>query len=90
MQDEKMFHIGIWMAAIVIVLTAMLQVCYRVQDRARAKIKREIVVTQQKSAIAAANFAAFVRPEILRNAVTTIYPKAASIGFNKTVSVDEL
>lgn len=89
-EDEKMFHWGLALAMGVLMLTAVLQVCYRVQDKTRARIKKEIVQTQQKTAVAAANFASYVRPEILRNLVVSLYPKSEVISFNKSVAIDEL
>lgn len=88
--SEKMFHWGLGLAMGVLMLTAVLQVCYRVQDKTRARVRGEIVRTQQEIAVAASNFASFVRPEILRNVVTSIYPKTQVISFNKSVAVDEL
>lgn len=89
-EDEKMFNWGIGLAMAVLMLTAVLQVCYRVQDKTRARVRADIVRTQQETAVAAANFASFVRPEILRNLVTSIYPKTEVIGFNKSISIDDL
>ena len=74
----------------VLMLTAGLQVCYRVQNKTRARVRADIVRTQQDTAALSANFASYVRPEILRNLVTSIYPKAEVIGFRKSVSIDEL
>ncbi len=89
-EDERMFQWGIGLAMAVLMLTAGLQVCYRVQDKTRARTRAEIVKTQQETAIAASNFAAYVRPEILRNAVTGLYPNAEVISFKKSISIDEL
>jgi len=89
-EDEKMFQIGVWSLGVVILLTIVLQVCYRTQNRARDRVRAEIVRLQQETAIAQANFASYVRPEILRNLVTSIAPKAEVIGFNKTVAIDDL
>ncbi len=89
-EDEKMFHIGIVMIMAVLMLTGGLQVSYRIQNKARNSVRHEIIKTQQETAVAAANFAAYVRPEILRNLVTGLNPQAQVIGFNKTISVDEL
>ena len=89
-EDEKMFHIGSWAAAGVVVLIAVLQVCYRTQNRARDRVRAEIVRTQQEYAVAAANFASYVRPEILRNLVTSINPKSEVISFHKSVAIEEL
>ncbi len=89
-EDEKMFHIGLWSLGAVVLLTIALQVCYRTQDRARNRVRADIVRTQQEIAVAQANFASFVRPEVLRNLVGSIAPKNEIIGFHKSVSVDEL
>lgn len=89
-EDEKMFHIGMWAFCGVLALTIVLQVCYRTQNKARDRVRREIVATQQHSAELEANFASYVRPEILRNVVTSIYPKSEVISFHKSVGIDEL
>lgn len=88
--DEKMFHIGVWTVGAVILLTIGLQVCYRTQNRARDRVRREIVRTQQDIARAQANFASYVRPEILRNMVVTITPKSEPISFNKTIAIGDI
>jgi hypothetical protein len=89
-EDERMFHWGLGLAMAVLMLTASLQVCYRVQDKTRARVRKEIVKTQQETAMAAANFASYVRPEILRNVVISVYPKAEVISFHKSILIDEL
>ncbi|MBD5391870.1 hypothetical protein HDR66_03635 [bacterium] len=89
-EDEKMFHIGLWMLGAVLLLTIALQVCYRTQNRARDRVRREIVETQQKTAELKANFSSFVRPEILRNLVVSIYPKAEVVGFHKYIAINDL
>ena len=89
-EDEKMFHIGLWSVSAVIMLTVGLQVCYRTQNKARDNVRREIVNTQQEIAVAEANFASYVRPEILRSMVVTIAPKSESLSFHKTVAIGEL
>ncbi len=88
--DEKMFNIGLWAVGAVIMLTVGLQVCYRTQHRARNHVRAEIVKTQQEIAAMQANFASYVRPEILRNLVVSIAPKSEVIGFHKSVAIDEL
>lgn len=88
--DEKMFHIGMWAFGAVLVLTIGLQVCYRTQNRARNRIRAQIVQTQQETAALTASFASFVRPEILRNTVVSIYPKSEIISFQKSVSIADL
>lgn len=89
-EDEKMFHIGMWAFGSVLALTIVLQVCYRTQNKARDRVRREIVATQQHTAELAANFASYVRPEILRNVVVGLYPKSEVISFHKSVSIAEL
>ncbi|MBO5705266.1 MAG: hypothetical protein J6R99_04575 [Alphaproteobacteria bacterium] len=88
--DEKMFQIGAWSLGVILLLTVILQVSFRTQNRQINRVRRDIVQTQQKVAVAEANFASFVRPEILRNMVVTISPKAEAISFNKSVLIDEL
>ncbi len=88
--DEKMFHIGMWAFGAVLMLTIGLQVCYRTQNRARNRIRAQIVQTQQETAALTASFASFVRPEILRNTVVSIYPKSEIISFQKSVSIADL
>ena len=89
-EDEKMLHIGMVMLVAGMLVTAVLQVCYRNQNKALNRVRHDIVKTQQETAVVAANFASYVRPEILRNLVVSIYPQAQVIGFNKTVSIDQL
>lgn len=89
-EDEKMFLIGVWSFVAIMVLTAGLQVGYRTQNRARNSVRAEIVRTQQDIAVAQANFASFVRPEILRNLVVSINPKSEVISYQKSVTVAEL
>lgn len=73
-----------------LMLSAILQVCYRTQNRMRNRVRNAIVQTQQDIAIAQADFASFVRPEILRNLVTSVYPESEVISFHKNVSVYDL
>ncbi|MBR1379967.1 MAG: hypothetical protein IJ560_00035 [Alphaproteobacteria bacterium] len=89
-EDEKMFQIGLWTLGAVVLLTIGLQVCYRTQNRARDHVRREIVRTQQEIAVATTNFSSYVRPEILRNMVTSVAPRAEVISFHKSVAIDEL
>ncbi len=89
-EEEKMFQIGIWSLGVVILLTIGLQVCYRTQNGARDRVHSQIVRTQQEIAVAQANFASYVRPEILRNLVTSIAPKSEVISFNKSVTIEDL
>lgn len=89
-EDEKMFQIGLWSLGAVLLLTIGLQVCYRTQNRARDHVRREIVQTQQEIAARQANFASYVRPEILRNLVISVAPKSEVISFHKSVAIDDL
>lgn len=89
-EDEKMYRIGKVAIGAVFILTAGLQVCYRTQNRALDNVRREIVRTQQEIAMAEANFASYVRPEILRSMVMTVAPQSESISFNKTVAIGQL
>ncbi len=88
--DEKMFHIGIWLLGAVFLLTVGLQVCYRTQNKARNRVRRDIVHTQQVIAARQANFASYVRPEVLRSLVDAVSPRVEVISFHKSVSVDDL
>lgn len=88
--DEKMFHIGLWAFGAVLMLTIGLQVCYRTQNRARNRVRADIVRTQQEIAVVTANFSSYIRPEILRNLVVSIYPRTEVISFQKSITISEL
>lgn len=88
--DKKMFQIGAWSLGIVLLMSIILQVAFRTQDRQISRVRRDIVVTQQKIAVAEASFASYVRPEILRNIVVENTPRAEVVSFNKTVNVADL
>lgn len=88
--DEKMFHIGAWSIGIVMMLSVTLQVGFRTQNRQINRVRRDIVETQQKIAVAEANFASQVRPEVLRNTVEIIVGKVEAISFQKSVAIDDL
>lgn len=88
--DEKMFQIGVWSMGIVLLMTVVLQVAFRTQNRQMNRVRRDIVTTQQQIAVAEANFASYVRPEILRNLVVSIQSKAENISFNKYVAINDL
>lgn len=88
--DEKMIRIGMWSLGLVVLACVVLQVGFRTQNRQINRVRREIVQVQQKIAVAEANFAAYVRPEILRNLVVSVAPKSEVISFNKSVSVADL
>lgn len=88
--DEKMLQFGVWAIGVVLLATVVLQVAFRTQNRQINRVRRQIVETQQQIAVAEAGFASLVRPEVLRNMVVSIAPKAEVISFNKSVSVNEL
>lgn len=89
-EAKRMLNIGLVSVCFVFMLSAVLQVCYRTQNKVRNRVRSAIVQTQQDIAVAQADFASYVRPEILRNLVTSVYPKAEVISFHKHVSVYEL
>ena len=88
--DEKMFHIGAWAFGLALMISVVLQVAYRTQDRQLNRVRREIEQTQKDIAVAQASFAAYVRPEILRNLVVSVAPKSEPVSFNKSVAIYEL
>ncbi|MDR1207211.1 MAG: hypothetical protein LBK26_02245 [Rickettsiales bacterium] len=89
-EDEQMFQWGVGLFAAVFVLIAALQVCYRVQDRARTRVRNEIVKTQQEYAETQAKFSALIRPENLRSIVAEMFPKFEPIGFKKNITAGEI
>lgn len=89
-ESKKMLHIGFIAVCVVFMLSAVLQVCYRTQNRARNRVRTEIVKTQQEIALAKADFAAYVRPEVLRNIVSSVYQDTELIGYRKHVSIYDL
>ena len=89
-EDEKMFHIGIWALIAAMVMTVVLQVCYRTQNRVLNRVRADIVIAKQQIAIDETKFAEYVLPGNLRDRVTTNMPRAETIGFNKNVTIGEL
>lgn len=89
-EDEKMFHIGVWALIAAAVMTVVLQVCYRTQNRVLNRVRADILATERQIAIDETKFAEFVLPNTLRDRVTTNMPRAETIGFHKNVTVDEL
>lgn len=89
-EDELMFHWGLGLAIIAVVLAAVLQVCYRNQDRARARTRAQIVRVQQDIAENQTRFSSLVRPEVLRSIVIEMYPRFEPLGFKKTISVQDI
>ncbi len=89
-ESEIMFRVG-WIAiAVVAMLLSTLQVCYDTQNDERNRVRAAIVDTQQEIAVAQANFASYVRPEILRNLVVSISPDAEVVSFHKSVEINDL
>ena len=89
-EAKKMWYIGLWSVCLVLMLSAILQVCYRTQNKMRNRVRNEIVQTQQDIAAAQADFSSYVRPEILRNMVVGIAPESEIVSFHKYVSVSDL
>lgn len=88
--DEKMFQIGAWLLMGMLLVTVTMQVAFRTQNRQLNSVRREIVQTQKKIAVAEANFASYVRPEILRSSLENVAPKSEVISFKKSVSINDL
>ena len=88
--DEKMFQIGAWSLGCVLLLSVVLQVCFRTQGRQINRVGNDREIVQQDIAKAKVNFSALVRPENLRSVVTGIYPHAEDVSFNKFVTIDNL
>lgn len=89
-EDEKMFQIGIWALITVAVLTVMLQVGYRTQNRVLNRVRADIIQTKQNIAVAETDFAGYVRPEILGSVVKLVNPKAETVGLQKSISIEAL
>ena len=89
-ESKKMLNIGFWAVCLVFMLSAVLQVCYRTQNKVRNRVRSAIVQTQQDIASAQSDFSSYVRPEILRNMVISIYPKVEVVGYRKHISVYDL
>lgn len=89
-EDEKMFKIGVGSLIVMFVLTVMLQVCYRTQNRVLSRVRADIVQTKQAIAVAQTDFASYVRPEVLGNAVKMINDRAETVGFQKNISINDI
>ena len=89
-ESEIMFRVGWISIAVVAMLLSTLQVCYETQNDARNRVRAQIVDTQQEITVAQANFASYVRPEILRSMVSSIRPDAEVVSFHKSVSINDL
>jgi len=88
--DEKMFQWGVGLFVGVFVLIAALQVLYRVQDRERKLVRRDIVRIQQDTAEASAKFSTDIRPDNLRIIVAQMEPQFEAIGFKKNINAGEI
>ena len=89
-EDEKMFHIGVWALITMAVLTVLLQVCYRTQNRVLNRVRADVIQTKQAIAVAETDFASYVRPEVLGNAVKIINNRAETVGFQKNIFIDDI
>jgi len=89
-EDEKMFHWGFGMFTTAFVLMAILQVFFRAQERARVRVRADIVRAGQEYAEERARFSALIRPEILRSTVAGMYPRFEPIGFQKNITAGEI
>lgn len=89
-ESEIMFRVGWISIAVVAMLLSTLQVCYDTQNDERNRVRAAIVDAQQEIAVAQANFASYVRPEILRNLVVSISPDAEVVSFHKSVDINDL
>ncbi|MCL1785681.1 MAG: hypothetical protein FWG39_00835 [Alphaproteobacteria bacterium] len=88
--DEKMLQYGMGLMITAFLMMAVLQVCFRAQERARARMKSQIVRTQQEYAAARAHFSGQTRPDTLRVIVSEMFPKFETIGFKKNISANEI
>jgi len=89
-EDRKMFNIGIWALGVTMFIVVVVQVCYRTQDRVLNRVRADIMKTNQQIAIHETDIAEYVRPEVLRDRVTTNVRKAETIGFHKNITIGEL
>ncbi len=89
-EDEKLYRIGWGLLGAALIITVLLQVCYRTQNRVLKRVRAEIVTTNQKIAVAETKFAEYVLPNSLRDRVTTSVPRAETIGFHKNITIGEL
>ena len=89
-EDEKMFHVGMWALVIAVIMTVVLQVCYRTQNRVLKTVRAEMVATNRQISVYETKFAEYVLPDSLRGRVTTNIPRAETIGFHKNITIGEL
>lgn len=88
--DEKLFNIGLVMFIFVVVLTAFLQVCYRVQNNNLRDVRRNMEINRQEIASAEARFASLTAADSLRGSVVGVNPGAETVSFSKTVHIDTI
>ncbi|MCQ2575004.1 MAG: hypothetical protein MJ156_02790 [Alphaproteobacteria bacterium] len=90
-EDEKMLHIGVVsLITVFFVLTPILGVCYRVQNRNLNHINAEIKTTKQNIAALETEFTRLRSSEVLRNFVFSVVPKAEMVTFNKTIKIEDI
>ena len=88
--DKKLFNVGLIMFVFVVILTAFLQVCYRVQNNNLKDVRRTMVITRQEIASAEARFASLSAADSLRGSVVGINPNAETVSFSKTIHIDTI
>ena len=81
--DHTHFKIGIAMIIVMFCISVTLQLIYRAQKRSLSRTNSTIVHTQQEIAQAQAQLSGLIRPEVLRNIISGMYPNFESIGFKK-------
>ena len=89
-ESKKMWYIGLWAICLVLMLSAVLQVCYRTQRKMRNRVRNEIVQVQQDINAAETDLSSYERSEILGNLVISVYPESEIIGYHKMISVQDL
>lgn len=88
--DEKMFQIGAWALGVVLLMSVVLQVCFRTQGRQINRIGREREAIQAETAVADVQFETLTNAEFLGSVVTIINPHAEDVSFSKFISVEDL
>jgi len=88
--DEKMFQLGLGLMVIAFLVMAVFQVAFRTQERQRARVKSQIVRTQQEHAQKSAELSGLIRPENLRVMVAEMFPRFETIGFRKNINVNDI
>lgn len=88
--DEKMFNIGWVMLMIMVFLTAILPVCYRVQNNNLESVRRAMENTKHEYDLAKTRFSALSSSDLLRGSVIGINPRAETVSFSKTVHINDI